>query len=90
MVTAFLSLLTNVPIKKNLGMTGELTITGRVLAVGGIKEKLNAANRFGLTEVILPEDNRRDYEELPEAVKKNIAVHFVKYYEEVYQLAFPS
>ncbi|MDF2576614.1 MAG: Lon protease [Chlamydiales bacterium] len=88
MLTALLSLLRNQPIIENLGMTGELTLTGRVLPIGGVKEKLIAARRAGLTQVIFPKDNLRDYEELPENIKKGIIVHFVEWYDEVFKIAF--
>lgn len=88
MVTALLSLLLDTPILDNLGMTGELTLTGRILPVGGVKEKFVAARRAGLKVIILPKDNLRDYEELPEYIKKGLAVHFVESYEEVFPIAF--
>lgn len=88
MVCSLLSLLLNKPIKDNIGMTGELTLTGKVLPIGGVKEKLIAAKRSGLKEVILPEDNRRDYAELPKHVKKDIEIHFVNYFDEVYRVCF--
>lgn len=88
MVTALLSLLTEKEVIDNLGMTGELTLTGRILPVGGIKEKFVAARRAGLKTLILPEDNLRDYEELPEYIKKGMTVHFVEHYDEVFALAF--
>lgn len=90
MVTALLSLLTNTPVAENLGMTGELTLTGRILPVGGIKEKFVAAKRTGLVSIILPTENQRDYDELPEHVKEGIEVHFVEHYDEVFTLAFPK
>ncbi len=90
MVTALLSLLLNVPVLDNLGMTGELTLTGRILAVGGIREKLIAAKRSGLEILIFPKDNLRDYEELPNFLKKHLEVHFVEHYDEVYRIAFPE
>jgi ATP-dependent Lon protease len=71
-------------------MTGELSLTGKVLPVGGIKEKTLAARRSGADTVILPAANRRDYEELPQYVKDLVKVHFVKEYEEVFNIAFPS
>jgi ATP-dependent Lon protease len=88
MVTALLSLLLDTPILDNLGMTGEITLTGRILGVGGIREKLIAARRSGLTSLIFPQDNQRDYEELPPYLKKNLGVHFVDHYDEVFRLAF--
>jgi len=88
MVTSLLSLLINVPVLANLGMTGELTLTGKVLPIGGVKEKLVAARRSGLQTVIMPEDNRRDYDELPEYIKKGLTIHFVKHYDDVFKIAF--
>lgn len=89
MVTALLSLLLGVPVLDNLGMTGEITLTGRILPVGGIREKLIAAKRSGLDQLIFPKDNLRDYEELPDYVKKGIKVHFVEDYTEIFHIAFP-
>ena len=89
MVTALLSLLIKQPIRENLGMTGELTLTGRVLPIGGLKEKLIAAKRSKLNVLIFPKENLRDYDELPEYLKKGLEVHFVEYYDEVFKIAFP-
>lgn len=89
MVTALISLLLNKTVAENLGMTGELTLTGRILPVGGIKEKFIAARRTGLKKVILPKENQRDYDELPEYIKDGITVHFVEHYDEVFEIAFP-
>lgn len=88
MVTSLLSLLKQVPVRANLGMTGELTLTGKVLAIGGLKEKLIAAKRSGVTVLIFPKENRRDYDELPAYIKKGIQVHFVQDYKDVYRVAF--
>ncbi|NGX54947.1 MAG: Lon protease 2 [Chlamydiae bacterium] len=90
MVTALLSLLLDMKIPNDLGLTGELTLTGRILAVGGIREKLIAARRSGLTTLIFPKDNLRDYDELPDFLKKKIKVHFVNHYDEIFPLAFPE
>ena len=90
MVSALLSLLTNMPITENLGMTGELTLTGRVLPIGGVKEKLVAAKRAGLHEIIFPMENIRDYDELPNYLKEDIDIHFVDHYDEVFKIAFPE
>lgn len=90
MVTALLSLLLDDPVLEDLGMTGELTLTGRVLGVGGIREKLIAARRSDLKALIFPKDNVRDYEELPSYLKKGIKVHFVDHYDEVFRIAFPK
>ncbi len=89
MVTALLSLLMNRPVRENLGMTGELTLTGRVLPIGGLKEKLIAARRSKLTTLIFPKENLRDYDELPDYLKKGLDVHFVEDYDEVFPIAFP-
>lgn len=88
MATALLSLLLDKPIRKNLGMTGELTLTGRVLPIGGLREKLIAARRSKLEVLIFPKENQRDYDELPVYLKKGLEVHFVETYDEVYKVAF--
>jgi ATP-dependent Lon protease len=90
MVTAMLSLLTATPVLRDLGMTGEITLTGRVLPIGGVKEKLVAARRSGLKAVIFPKENLRDYLELPQYVKEGIEIYFVENYEEVFKIAFPK
>ena len=90
MTTALLSLLRDQPILENLGMTGELTLTGKVLPIGGVKEKVIAAKRSGAKVLILPKENQRDYDELPSHVKKGIRIHFVKHYDEVFDVAFPK
>lgn len=88
MVTALLSLLLNVAVKQNLGMTGELTLTGKVLPIGGLKEKLIAAKRSGVKTLIFPKENLRDYDELPAYLKKGLDVHFVSHYLDVFKIAF--
>lgn len=88
MVTALLSLLIGQSIRENLGMTGELTLTGKVLPIGGLKEKLIAARRSKLDVLIFPKENLRDYDELPAFLKKGLEVHFVDTYDEVYHIAF--
>lgn len=90
MVTALISLLLDIPVLDNLGMTGEITLTGRVLGVGGIREKLIAARRSGLKVLIFPKDNFRDYEELPDFLKKDLKVNFVDHYDEIFPIAFPE
>ena len=69
-------------------MTGELTLTGKVLPVGGVKEKIIAAKRAGIAEVILPKDNERDYDEMPDYLKENLEVHFASDYQDVAELLF--
>ncbi|MCC7122569.1 MAG: endopeptidase La [Gammaproteobacteria bacterium] len=88
MATALLSLARNEELAHPLAMTGELTLTGRVLPIGGVREKLIAAKRVGIREVLLPEANRGDYEELPAYIRKGIKVHFVAHFRDVVALAF--
>ena len=88
MATALLSLATNRKINRDLAMTGELTLTGRVLPVGGIREKVIAARRASLKELILPAANARDYHEIPDYLTKGLTVHFVETYEEVAEICF--
>lgn len=90
MVTSLLSLLLDEPVLDNLGMTGELTLTGRILAIGGVKEKIVAARRSGLKTIIFPKDNVRDLDELPDYMKKGLTLHFVEHYDEVFKIAFPG
>ena len=83
MASALVSLATNRRVKKSLAMSGEISLTGRVLPVGGIKEKVIAARRMKIRNLLLPEANRGDYEELPKYVKKGLTVNFVSNYGEV-------
>lgn len=87
-VTALLSLATGKPVKQNVAMTGEVSLIGRVLPVGGIKEKTIAAKRSGVTCIILPEENRKDFEELPKYITEGLEVHFVSNYKDVFPIAF--
>ena len=88
MMTALLSLLRGESVLQDLGMTGELTLTGKVLPIGGVKEKLIAARRSGVKTLIFPKENRRDVDELPDYIKKGLQFHFVAHYEEVFDVAF--
>lgn len=88
MVTALLSLLIDSPVLHNLGMTGEVTLTGQVLAIGGVKEKVIAARRAGLKTLIFPKQNTADYDELPDYLKEGIEVYFVEHYDRVFEIAF--
>jgi ATP-dependent Lon protease len=88
MVTALLSLLRDTPVKEDLGMTGELTLTGRILPIGGVKEKVVAAKRSGLKELIFPKENLADYDKLPDYIKEGVQFHFVEHYNEVFSIAF--
>jgi len=90
MATALLSLIRGKKIKRNLAMTGELSLTGQVLPIGGLKEKTIAARRNKIKTIIIPQANFKDLEEIPEHVKKGINFHPVQSMEEVIQIAFPS
>lgn len=81
--TAVISALSNTPIKKDVAMTGEITLRGRVLPVGGIKEKVLAAHRMGINKVLLPIENKKDLEDIPEKIRKKMGFELVKNMEEV-------
>jgi ATP-dependent Lon protease len=87
MATAMASALTRVPVKKNVAMTGEITLRGKVLPIGGVKEKLLAAHRFGIDTIILPKDNEKDLTEVPEEVREVMTVQLVETIDEVLSLA---
>ena len=84
------SLLAQRRVRSDMAMTGEISLRGRVLRVGGIKEKVLAAVRFGVKHVILPEQNRSDWLEVPAEVRKRINVHFVRHIAQVIRLALPA
>jgi len=86
MATALLSLVLDKPVTKELAMTGELTLTGRILSVGGIKEKIIAAKRAGLKTLIFPEGNRKDVGELDDYLTDGITMHFARQFEDVYKM----
>ena len=88
MATALLSLARNQRIKRPLAMTGELTLTGSVYPVGGIREKVIAARRAKVMELILPEANKGDFDELPTHIREGVTAHFVKHYREVVPIVF--
>ncbi len=88
MVTSMLSLALDKPVRNDLAMTGEISLTGKVLPVGGIREKTMAAKRAGVTCLVFPEANKRDFEELPEYLKEGLEVHFADDYSKVYEVAF--
>lgn len=88
--TALISLARKERIKRPLAMTGELTLTGQVLPVGGIREKVIAARRARIMELILPHANRRDFEELPEYLRDGINVHFARSYRDVFETVFEA
>lgn len=88
MVSSLLSLAMGRPIRDDVAMTGEVTLTGQVLSVGGIREKAIAAKRTGIKDIILPEGNRKDWDELPEHVSNDLTPHFAMNYDDVYRVCF--
>jgi ATP-dependent Lon protease len=90
MVTSLVSLLTGIPVKDRIAMTGEITLRGNVLPIGGVKEKVTAAHRAGIKEVILPEHNRKDLEDVPDHVAKDLIFHFAKEIRDVLKIAVPG
>ena len=88
MVTSLMSLALNKSVRENFAMTGELTLTGKVLPIGGVKEKTIAAKRSGVKTVVFPKDNQKDWEELEDYLKEGLDVHFADYYRDVFAVAF--
>jgi ATP-dependent Lon protease len=87
MATTLISALTKIPVRKDVAMTGEITLRGKVLPVGGIKDKVLAAYRGGITEIILPKENEKDLEEIPTEVRESMEFHLVESMDEVLRLA---
>jgi ATP-dependent Lon protease len=87
MCTAIISALTKIPVRANVAMTGEITLRGEVLAIGGLKEKLLAAHRGGITTVLIPAENEKDLVEIPENIKRNLDIKPVHWIDEVLQVA---
>lgn len=90
MVTSILSLTLGTPISSDIAMTGEITLTGKVLKVGGIKVKVIAARRSGIKKIIMPKANVPDWKELPDYIKEGLEVNFVSEYPEVFRICFPG
>ncbi|MDO6445694.1 endopeptidase La [Colwellia sp. 1_MG-2023] len=90
MCTALVSSLTGNPVKADVAMTGEITLRGEVLPIGGLKEKLLAAHRGGIKTVVIPKDNERDLKEIPDNVKADLAIYPVKWIEEVLEIALEN
>lgn len=86
--TALISMFQNRPIKEKIGMTGELSLVGQVLAIGGLKQKLIAAKQYQCKEVIIPFDNKKDLADLPKEVKLGLKIHFAKSFNDVYRVVF--
>jgi ATP-dependent Lon protease len=87
MATAMASALMRAPVRKNVAMTGEITLRGRILPIGGVKEKLLAAHRFGIDTIIMPKDNEKDLPEVPEEVRSVLTINLVETIDEVIALA---
>ena len=87
MCTALVSCLTGNPVRADVAMTGEISLRGKVLPIGGLKEKLLAAHRGGIKTVLIPKDNVKDLEEIPDNVKENLAIHAVETIDEVFRLS---
>ena len=87
MCTAFVSVLTGIPVRADVAMTGEITLRGQVLRIGGLKEKLLAAHRGGIRTVLIPYENERDLKEIPENIKADLDIHPVKWIDEVLEIA---
>ena len=87
MCTALVSVLTGIPVKAEVAMTGEITLRGQVLAIGGLKEKLLAAHRGGIKKVVIPEENRRDLKEIPDNIKEDLEIIPVQWIDQVLEVA---
>jgi ATP-dependent Lon protease len=87
MCTALVSALTEIPVRSNVAMTGEITLRGEVLPIGGLKEKLLAAHRGGIDQVLIPHENERDLVEIPKNIKQSLDIRPVRWIDEVMELA---
>jgi ATP-dependent Lon protease len=90
MATSLVSVLTQIPVRSDVAMTGEITLRGKVLPIGGVKEKLLAAHRVGIRTIILPKDNQKDLADIPRAILQDFTVHFVENMDEVLKIALTS
>jgi Lon-like ATP-dependent protease len=90
MVSSLLSLALQKEMKPKTAMTGEISLIGKILRIGGVKEKVIAAKRAGVETIILPQSNKSDYEQLPDFVKQGISANFVSDYSEIFKLIFPG
>lgn len=87
MATALISALTNIPVSRSVAMTGEITLRGRVLPIGGLKEKALAAHRAGIRTILLPQDNEKDIVEIPESVREEMTFIPVSHMDQVLEHA---
>jgi ATP-dependent Lon protease len=87
MATALASALSKIPVRRDIAMTGEITLRGKVLPIGGLKEKLLAALRAGITEAIIPKENEKDLPEVPENIRTNMKIHLVENMDQVLKVA---
>ena len=90
MVTSIVSSITNIPVRRDLAMTGEVTLTGQVLPIGGLKEKLLAAHRAGIKEVLIPKENEKDLVDIPKKVREDIKMTVVDNVDEVLKIALKN
>jgi len=90
MCVSIVSAITGIPVKANVAMTGEITLRGEILPIGGLKEKLLAALRGGIEIVLIPKENERDLVEIPDNIKENLDIQPVKWIDEVFEVALKS
>ena len=90
MVTSIVSSITNIPVNREIAMTGEVTITGQVLQIGGLKEKLLAAHRAGVKKVLIPKENEKDLVDIPKKVREDIKITVVENVDEVLKIALKN
>jgi len=90
MCTALVSVLTGIPVRADVAMTGEITLRGEVLRIGGLKEKLLAAHRGGIKVVLIPKENERDLKEIPDKLKEDLVIKPVQWIDEVFEIALQS
>jgi ATP-dependent Lon protease len=87
MATSLISALTGIPVRADVAMTGEITLRGKVLPIGGVKEKILAAHRAGIRTVILPKENQKDLADLPEAIRQEFTIHLAEEMDDVLKIA---
>jgi ATP-dependent Lon protease len=90
MATALVSVLTGTPVRRDVAMTGEITLRGKVLPIGGVKEKVLAAHRAGVTHIILPKDNEKDLADIPRSVLDVLKIYLVETMDEVLRIALAT